>query len=259
MRALLVLAVLLSFGGLALAEVKKDAIDPHGKEGFCHHCHGTNDVDPDNLTFKMGTIDLTCLKCHSQRGATMEDYLRRMLPDVEIKDELIVYFLEHHEFSCHTCHNVMCKRSSKEDLLFRNPHIQLDENGEIIEHTCLFCHTMVPDWRHPDPEHANMRYDITYLCSICHAMSTEKRGLGFGEPMTREMVEAKERFEEEHDVSLPLGPGDTVVCASCHSPHQSGVILGKKGRGEHVEQTHALVVDDPWELCKACHTGRYYQ
>ena len=88
-------------------------------------------------------------------------------------------------------------------------------------------------------------------------MSTQKRGLGFKELMTDAMVQKKAQFKKKYDVSLPLGPNNTVIYASCHNPHQLGVILGKGGYiappGEH-----RLILEDIWLMCTACHLGNYH-
>lgn len=229
-------------------------VDPHGKEGMCHFCHVSKVVEKGKAGYRLYTVEATCLECHGKRGATLEEYLQRMLPDVKIKKEMIVYFTGHPDFSCHTCHHEMCQSKSRKELQLRNAHIQLDNAGSIIERACLFCHTTLPDYKHPSFENVVMRYDIRYLCSLCHAMSSAKRGLGFGELMTDRMLRKKEWFEKKYDVSLPLGPNNTVICASCHNPHQAGVILGKAGY-DAAPDKHRLRVDDVWKLCVACHWG----
>jgi hypothetical protein len=89
-------------------------------------------------------------------------------------------------------------------------------------------------------------------------MQSQKGGLGLGERMTEEMIQEKKEFERKYDVSLPLGPNNTVVCASCHNPHQFGVILGKGGYATPPGE-HRLIVENPWRLCTACHLGHYYE
>lgn len=229
-------------------------VDPHGKEGMCHYCHTSKVVEKGKAGFRLNTVEATCLECHGKRGATLEDYLQRMLPDVKIKKKMIVYFKGDPDFSCHICHHEMCQSNSRKELQLRNPHIQLDEAGKIIEKACLFCHTTLPDYKHPGLEKTVMRYEIPYLCSLCHAMSSQKRGFGFGEPMREAMVRKKEHFEKKFDISLPLGPNNTVICASCHNPHQAGVILGKGGYAG-VPGEHRLVTDNAWKLCVVCHWG----
>ncbi len=229
-------------------------VDPHGKEGMCHYCHTSKVVEKGKAGFRLNTVEATCLECHGKRGATLEDYLQRMLPDVKIKKKMIVYFKGDPDFSCHICHHEMCQSNSRKELKLRNPHIQLDEAGGIIEKTCLFCHTTLPDYKDPGLEKTVMRYDISYLCSLCHAMSSQKRGFGFGETMRDAMVRKKEHFEKKFDISLPLGPNNTVICASCHNPHQAGVILGKGGYADEPGK-HRLVTDNVWKLCVVCHWG----
>ena len=207
--------------------------------------------------FLKNSVVAACLTCHGKKGASLEKYLQRMLPDVKMKKKLIDYFAKHPDFSCHTCHNAMSPtKSPGKQLLHRNPHIQLDEQGDIIEKACLFCHTELPDYKHPSHENMVMRYAISYLCSLCHVMASQKVGLGLGECMTEAMLKKKQQFEKEYDVCLPLGPNNTVVCASCHNPHQPRVILGKGGYGATTGE-HRLVLKEIWKLCSACHLGNY--
>lgn len=240
------------FAGDSFADV---SVDPHGTKGMCHYCHDSKVVEKGKSGFRLNTEKATCMDCHRKRGPTFGGCLERMMPEVKIKKKLIAYFMKQPDFSCHTCHNVMCQSDSRKELRLRNPHVQLGNEGNIIEKSCLFCHTIVPDYKHPSFENVVMRYEISYLCSLCHVMSTQKTGLGFGEPMTDAMVQHKEKFERKYDVSLPLGANNTVICASCHNPHQQGVILGKGGYAHTGD--HRLVLDDAWQLCTACHLGQY--
>jgi hypothetical protein len=74
--------------------------------------------------------------------------------------------------------------------------------------------------------------------------------------MTDAMIRKKQQFEKQYDVCLPLGSNNTVVCASCHNPHEPGVILGKAGYATAPGE-HRLVLEDIWKLCTACHLGKY--
>jgi hypothetical protein len=246
----------LSFCYFASNSVADMTRDPHGKEGMCHFCHESEKVEKSKAGFRLSTEEATCLECHGKPGETHTACLEQMMPDVKIKKEMISYFIKHPDFSCHSCHNVMCQSDSRKELKLRNPHIQLDEKENIIEKACLFCHTNVPDYKHPSFKNVLMRYDVSYLCSLCHVMSTQKKGLGFGERMTEVMLRHKEKFEQAYDVSLPLGPNNTVICASCHNPHQQGVILGKGGYAT-TPGDHRLALEDPYQLCVACHSGKY--
>ena len=237
-----------------LSETKK--VDPHGKPGMCRYCHTSNVAANAEGGFRKNTVEAACLQCHGKKGASLKEYLQKMLPKVKIKEKLVNYFGKHKDFSCHSCHNAMAPRKSpKKDLLFRNPHIQLGKDGEISEKACLFCHTELPDYKNPGVANAKMRYDLNYLCSLCHIMSSTKRGLGMGRRLSDARVRRKEQFEKKHDVSLPLGPNNTVVCASCHNPHQPGVVLGKNGAT--VPSEHRLALKDIWLMCSACHMGDY--
>ncbi len=230
--------------------------DPHGKGGMCQYCHTSKVSESAEGGFRKEAVEATCLECHGKKGSNLKEYLQRMLPDVKMKEKLVTYFGNHPDFSCHSCHNAMSPRKSPgKELLFRNPHIQLNKDGEIIEKACLFCHTELPDYKNPSVRNTQMRFDTSYLCSLCHVMSTEKIGLGFGKRMTQSMMRTKRQFERQHDVSLPLGRNNMVVCASCHDPHQPGVVL-RKG-GDDIPHERRLVIEDTWLMCTACHSGTY--
>ncbi len=233
-------------------------VDPHGREGMCDYCHKFKEMEKDKAGFDRGTVEATCLECHGDKDSTLEGHLQRTLPSIRLKERLIVYFSKHPDFSCHSCHYVMCQSNSREQLKRRNPHIQLDTKKKPIKKRCLFCHAVMPDYVRREGQDAVMRYDLSYLCSLCHVMQSKRGGLGLGEKMTQEMIQTKKEFETKYDVSLPLGPNNTVICASCHNPHQFGVILGKGGYAAPPGK-HRLIVEDPWRLCAACHSWRYYK
>ncbi len=227
-------------------------VDPHGKPDDCHYCHGTQNVEKGNPIFRAKTVVATCRNCHGQLGNTLKDYLLRMLPDEENKEELVNYFGDLPGFACDRCHHVMCQSNSREELRGRNPHVQLDSSGNIIRKACLFCHEEVLEYRQQLDRPTTMRYDSTYLCSLCHLMPAQMAGLGVGEYMPPEMIRRKKQFEIKHDVKLPLGPDDKVICPSCHDPHQPGVRLSREG-AQLTPGTHQLRMRSPWELCPACH------
>ena len=63
-------------------------IDPHGKEDMCRYCHTSNVVKQGKPEFRLNTVEATCLECHGERGATLEDYLRKMLPELKTKEKI---------------------------------------------------------------------------------------------------------------------------------------------------------------------------
>lgn len=244
---------------LIAEDIIDNTVSPHGEEGKCHYCHNSRVVDKNNVGFRKSSEEEVCIECHIDRGANMTDYLKDMLPNVAAKSRLIEYLSKHPDFSCHSCHNVMCLANSRKELRYRNPHIQLDKEGKSIKKTCLFCHTVTPTKEMDETEKVNkrygLRYDLEYLCIICHVMSSRKKGCS-GKKMSAEMIKKKEQFEKKYDVVLPLGPSGTVICASCHNPHQAGVSVGKSEKTK-LPDNHRLVVEDSWQMCTACHTGKY--
>jgi hypothetical protein len=228
-------------------------VDPHGQEGMCNYCHINTEVEEGKANFRLDTVEAVCIECHYELGSSLEDYLQRMLPDIPVKEGLITYFVKQPDFSCPTCHFQMCQGNSRMELRRRNPHIQLDYRKNPIEKKCLFCHAAMPDYSHPEYEKVVMRYDISYVCSLCHFMMSAPKG----KTMTEAMVAKKEKSEKIFYIFMPLGPNNKVVCASCHNPHQPGVPLGKGKYAAARGEKNRLRLESCKQLCVACHVGNY--
>lgn len=250
------LLVVMGLAFPSMVQSSTQPVDPHGKEGMCKYCHISQEVSKGRAELWDNNIGKLCQGCHkARRHVKIREYLQIRLPDIEAKDRIISYFAKQPDFSCITCHDMICLTDSPKQLLNKDPHVQLDSDGAIIERACLSCHTSVPDYRKPDSADTEMRYEISNLCVLCHVMSSERIKMGHGEQMTTQMINTKKEFEEKYDISIPLGPGNRVICASCHKPHQAGVILGKGKKYGNKPRNHRLILLDYWALCDACHPG----
>jgi hypothetical protein len=125
-----------------------------------------------------------------------------------------------------------------------NPHRNMTPEGQVVPADCLLCHKSVPDrnamTRQGNPD---LRADVMVLCRSCHyyhvdwfepghmdakvppKMLAYMRARELTGPTTRPSRELIARLEAENarPRDWPLGPGDTVICTSCHNPHQQGV------------------------------------
>jgi hypothetical protein len=125
-----------------------------------------------------------------------------------------------------------------------NPHRMMTPEGQAVPADCLLCHKLPPDpktmvrtgkW--------DLRADVMTLCRSCHyfhvdwfdpghmgakvppkilAYMRAKEAAGPTTRPSREMV-AKMLSAKAHPQEWALGAGETLICTSCHNPHQKGV------------------------------------
>jgi len=127
-----------------------------------------------------------------------------------------------------------------------NPHIMLEENGSIRERACLVCHRTVPDRAEAMPTGLNdLRAPVPVQCRSCHLSHVEYFEPGHtgtkvppdmlaymaareqSEPTTRPSVELIEKMKSTHarPAGWVLGPDDTIICSTCHNPHEQGLFV----------------------------------
>ncbi len=125
---------------------------------------------------------------------------------------------------CSRCHN-------KSGYRVYDPHSQLTEKGEIIGEKCLYCHPEKPDensttYTMHRPE-IKFIGDLEGLCLGCHNKQYDS-----GHPANAKhtckpsgnmqtMMSASER---QYGIILPLNHDGKIMCATCHNPHERGVI-----------------------------------
>ncbi len=129
---------------------------------------------------------------------------------------------------CYLCHE-------KEDYQRPNIHDLLDDNGEYDEKDCEYCHKEAPD-----PEKEIKRDELEFrlppekLCWGCHLDAPHFNALNHRAEPDKEMRERIEKSEQEHKIILPLDSKNKVMCATCHSPHEIGVIAKDKPAGRQI-------------------------
>lgn len=158
-------------------------------------------------------------------------------------------------------------------------HAMLDEAGTPIKEACLFCHESMPDdldrlTRTGQPA---LRADVISLCLGCHP-----RHVDFFEPghigvrvtakIKAQMIAAEQKASGRSSraaalgappaitepTHLPLAGGDTVVCSTCHNPHQAGVfpansVLADGAPAPGEERQTLRLRRSGKEICFACH------
>ena len=186
---------------------------------------------------------ITCLTCHDaliQMGANPP---RQLLNPQFVRQP----YADSRSDFCFTCHQ-------REDYQKRNPHQQIDEAGTIREASCLVCHQSLPDQHQKNtPAELSFKDEPTKLCISCHGGKQDNHPTN-GNHLVRvpdEMREALTRQTTGGSVYLPLLK-NAITCATCHNPHQSGVIQ-TKGAARGAGEPYFLRVTRGRKLCSSCH------
>ena len=124
-----------------------------------------------------------------------------------------------------------------------------------MELTCLYCHTEIPDEKRANYEDVKLLANPEVLCVGCHGRITENQW--HTRHLRKPPVEIANRIkelQEKFHIILPLDADGKITCATCHNPHQKGVIpdkrAGAKGAGEKFR--HRLGDN----MCVKCHPMR---
>jgi len=171
------------------------------QELICATCHGLKDIDKTPVD-KVNTESTDFLVGGSYRKITK---------------------------FCYRCHD---EKHMQRD----NIHLMLDEQGEIKKASCEYCHEAVPD---RDKElkisELKLRLPMETLCLGCHLKDPHFNAVEHQvKPAKAEMLKRIEKNSQQQGIIVPLTDKQEVVCVSCHSAHQYGVIDPKKPAGKQV-------------------------
>lgn len=161
-----------------------------------------------------------------------------------------------------------------------NPHVMLTDDGSRGDAACLFCHTRTFEpaslmQRSGTPA---LRGGPLLLCAGCHHEHPDYFSPGHighrvgrgrlaymaaaekaapGAPVSDDAV-ARALADNVRPTRLPLGPGDTIVCSTCHNPHPHGAfppgsMLGAGGQVTGDASSRLPFRGLNKDLCRACH------
>ncbi len=147
---------------------------------------------------------------------------------------------------CYRCHD-------EEKTQRENIHVMLDEQGEIKKKNCTFCHEEVPDRdKKLNFDELKLRISMQQICYGCHLKDPHFNAVEHQvKPAQKEMLERIEKHSQELNILVPLSEKQEVLCISCHTPHQYGVIDPEKAAGNQVfiEDLQAGITyqQHPWD------------
>jgi hypothetical protein len=224
----------------------------------CHYSASQNYIHPVDIApsqslksaipavFPLQKGKVTCVTCHDIVVQCQDNPTDRI-------------FLKEHKFLrgapydtmmaiCYRCHN-------KADYQMYNPHLQLNARNEINKQSCLYCHAEIPDEKRTRLEDVRLIGNMEALCIRCH--TREPKQIFHAKHLRKpsdEVLTSIKNMEARHDILLPLGEDGKITCATCHNPHQKGVIPDRRlaARGAGQTKRHRLQRD----MCIKCHPMR---
>jgi hypothetical protein len=266
---------------------ESDHVNPHWKEVMCISCHSAEPTEGEpHLRFD-GDSNILCGRCHNGRFARQDMHPVGKEPSDNVSVPVDMP-LHKGQLTCSTCHDSSLQEggegedSVKEDnpsflrggfnvrneYCFRchiqdqygkmNAHAQLDFWGEVNEQSCLFCHTTPPNEKVMGIEHVKFSTEnLDDYCTVCHGenmfFDNHPRGPHLVEP-SLDIFEAIESATERIGVELPLYNG-YVTCATCHNPHQEGIIQNDFASAG-ADNPKRLRLGNSIILCTGCHTDK---
>ncbi len=258
-----------------------EATDVHFNNRYCDVCHDKKPKKGGNKFLKFNGDFTQLCRCH---GFTPGTYIHPV--DIEPSKEkkaLIPKDLpldENNRVSCLTCHDIYSQCSDNKrlkqlnrrflrgapyakrtDLCFRchdekkykmlDPHNQLTESGEIITEKCLYCHIEKPDEKKAGFQDVKLVGNLEILCQRCHGERDHPASANHLRKPSLKTAKIIEQGIKQYKIILPLNYDGKITCATCHNPHEKGVIpsdrVGSKGASSKFR--HRL----PGQMCLACH------
>ena len=132
---------------------------------------------------------------------------------------------------CQRCHD---------DTRYARPNIHqlLDEAGNYEKQACEYCHLEAPDpEQSAEQQTIKLRLPPEVLCLGCHLKTPHLNALNHQVEPDEAMVKRIKQSERELSIILPLDQKGRVMCVTCHSPHQSGLIDRSTPAGRQVADT----------------------
>ncbi|MEW6519350.1 MAG: cytochrome c3 family protein [Thermodesulfobacteriota bacterium] len=267
---------------LQLAAISRN-INPHWKNMMCISCHkGTPSKGNPNL-LGSGDLNELCNRCHKSEFARADIHPVGLAPSKQVKLPTDMP-LQDGKLTCETCHQSSLQESalhidsvgkenpnflrrsglSRNEFCFLchlqetyrrlNPHLQMDEHGHIKKETCLLCHASLPDIYLFGPKNVIFIVkDPNEYCIGCHPGFSENHPAG-GRHLVKpseKILKALETSVQRIGVELPLFDGK-VVCATCHNPHDEGVIKFPAS-AEGSQRQNKLRLKPGITQCTGCH------
>ena len=260
--------------------------DIHYSAKYCTECHVNVPRKGSHKQLRYGGDYQQLCRCHY---SSSENYIHPVdiAPSENLKTRIPAAFpLQEGKITCSTCHDIViqCQDNQIDKIFLKeqnflrgapyetmvavcfkchnkaeyqkyNPHRQLNAKKEIVKQTCLYCHAEIPDEKHTRLKDAKLIGNMDALCIRCHTL--EPRQTFHSKHLRKpsdEVLTTIKTMEDQHGILLPLSEEGKITCATCHNPHEKGVIPDRRlgARGASLTKRHRLQDD----MCIKCHPKR---
>ena len=238
-----------------------------------HQAHPAGIVPSDataqrmTASFPLAQGILTCLSCHDVREQCRNENKSNPICSLFLRGSVDAGHLAY----CLQCHDGKSYRPY-------NVHDQL-EAGKLKTNACVWCHADVPAGGAPVQEGTSypLRSNVSLICRNCHAMAqshpTGKPHLYVILPeemkwhisayeigprmhLPTKQLTAYVRAARREPRSIPLDEQGRVTCATCHNPHEEGLLSKGSDRSVGAEPKQASnhrLRAPKGQVCLACH------
>ena len=260
--------------------------DIHYSAKYCTECHVDIPRKGSNKQLRYGGNYQQLCRCHY---SSSKNYIHPVdiTPSENLKGRIPAAFpLQEGKVTCSTCHDIVvqCQDNQTDKILLKkqkflrgapyktmvdicfkchnkaeyqkyNPHRQLNAQKEIVKRTCLYCHSEIPDEKLTGLKDVKLIGNMGALCIRCH--TAEPKQVFHAKHLRKpsdEVLAAIKSLKEQHGILLPLSQEGNITCATCHNPHEKGVIPDRRlgARGASLPRRHRLQHD----MCIKCHPMR---
>jgi hypothetical protein len=170
--------------------------------------------------------ELICDSCHGIEGLEQIP-----LDEVDTEEPDFLRFGPYQSLTdfCYHCH----EEQGHERY---NLHLMIDEQGQIDDSGCIYCHEETPD-----PSVVDQADDMVFrlpkekLCYGCHLKTPHLNAFIHHVEPDEKIREMMRQSQKKYAVKLPLDDQGRIGCITCHTPHQAGVIDPDRPAGKQVE------------------------
>jgi len=131
-------------------------------------------------------------------------------------------------------------------------HVMLDDNGDIKKETCKYCHKEVLKRdKSYQLDEIKLRVPPEKLCYGCHLKTPHLNAFEHQVEPDQDRLKQMKESAEKHGIILPLSDDGKVMCVTCHTPHQPGVIEDHLPAAKQVADAEIKdgiqYQDSPWQ------------
>lgn len=116
----------------------------------------------------------------------------------------------------------------------------------------MYCHIDKPDETYSGSKDNALKNNIAVLCQRCHNIKGNHSGnVNHIRKPSAKAAKRMNAMKKKFNIILPLDSEGKLTCATCHNPHEVGVIPSDKpsAKGASDKYRHRL----PGKMCAECH------